>query len=57
MKEIAVIVAAKNHKAFKPLSEHHKKFLLNNLEKVQVVKQNYPYIDLEAEEQYFLNKR
>ena len=57
MKEIAVIVAAKNHKAFNPLSEQHKKFLLNNLEKVKLLKQNYPYIDLEAEEQYFLNKR
>jgi hypothetical protein len=34
MKEIAVIVAAKNHKPFNPTSDQHKKFLQTNLEKV-----------------------
>jgi len=54
MKEIAVIVAAKNHKAFNPASEQHKKFLLTNLEKVKKLQQQYPYINLEEEAAFFL---
>jgi len=53
MKEIAVIVAAKNHKAFNPASEQHKKFLQNNSERVQAIKSKYPYINLEAEAAFF----
>lgn len=57
MKEIAVIVAARNHKAFNPLSEQHKKFLLTNLEKLHSIKHKYPYIDLSEEETFFTSKR
>ena len=53
MKEIAVIVAAKNHKPFNPTSEQHKKFLQTNLEKVKKLQQQFSYINLEQEAQYF----
>jgi peptide methionine sulfoxide reductase MsrA len=57
MKEIVVIVAAKNHKPFNPGSDQHKKFLQANLEKVKKLQQQYPYIQLEEEEAFFhLNK-
>ncbi|HEX2683445.1 MAG TPA: GSCFA domain-containing protein, partial [Ferruginibacter sp.] len=47
MKEIAVIVAAKNHKPFNPTSEQHKKFLQVNLEKVKKLQQQFPHLDLD----------
>ena len=53
MKEIAVIVAAKNHKPFNPTSEQHKKFLQTNLEKVKKLQQQFPYIHFEEEANYF----
>ena len=53
MKEIAVIVAAKNHKAFNPDSEAHKKFLHANLAKLNKLKVLYPYINFLKEENYF----
>ena len=53
MKEIAVIMAAKNHKPFHPTSKLHKKFLQSNLEKVKKLQQHFPYINFEEEENYF----
>jgi hypothetical protein len=53
MKEIAVIVAAKNHKPFNPTSEQHKKFLQTNLEKLKKLQQQFPYLNLEEEADYF----
>ncbi|MFT3907892.1 MAG: GSCFA domain-containing protein [Ferruginibacter sp.] len=53
MKEIAVIVAAKNHKPFNPESEQHKKFMQMNLVKVQKLQEVYNYLDLTGEEKYF----
>ncbi len=53
MKEIAVIVAAKNHKPFNPTSELHKKFLQINFDKVKKLQLQFPYINLEEEENYF----
>jgi hypothetical protein len=53
MKEIAVIVAAKNHKPFNPTSEQHKKFLQTNLEKVKKIQQQFPYLHLKEEEMFF----
>jgi hypothetical protein len=53
MKEIAVIVAAKNHKPFNPTSEQHKKFLQTNLEKVKKLQQQFPYLHLKEEETFF----
>ncbi len=53
MKELSVIVAAKNHNPFNPTSEQHKKFLQTNLEKVQKLERKFPYINFEEEAQYF----
>ena len=53
MKEIAVIVAAKNHKPFNPTSEQHKKFMQTNLEKVKKLQQQFSYLNLDEEKTYF----
>ncbi len=53
MKDIAVIVAAKNHKPFNPTSEQHKKFLQINLEKVKKLQQQFAYINFKEEAAYF----
>ena len=53
MKEISVIVAAKNHRPFNPASEQHKKFLQTNLEKLKKLQEQHPYINFEEEENYF----
>jgi GSCFA family len=53
MKEIAVIVAAKNHKPFNPTSQQHKKFLQTNLEKVKKLQQQFSYLNLDEEESFF----
>jgi hypothetical protein len=53
MKEIAVIVAAKNHKPFNPTSQQHKKFLQTNLEKVKKLQEQFPYLNLEGESAFF----
>ena len=53
MKEINVINAAKSHKAFNPSSEAHKKFLQTNLEKVEKLQNEYPYINFEEEIVFF----
>jgi len=55
MKEIAVIVAAKNHKPFNRASEQHKRFLQSNLEKVQKLQAECPYINLKEEAAFFLH--
>ncbi|HMK02998.1 MAG TPA: GSCFA domain-containing protein [Ferruginibacter sp.] len=54
MKEVAVIMSAKNHKAFNPASEQHKKFLLTHLHKVRKLQQQYPHINLDEEAAFFL---
>jgi hypothetical protein len=53
MKEINVINAAKNHKPFNPGSEQHRKFLQTNLEKIDQLAGQYPYINFEEELIYF----
>jgi hypothetical protein len=53
MKEINVINAAKNHKPFNPGSEQHRKFLQTNLEKIDQLTGQYPYINFEEELIYF----
>lgn len=53
MKEIAVIIAAKNHKPFNPTSAQHKKFLQTNYEKVKKLQLQFPYIDFNEEENFF----
>ncbi len=53
MKEIAIIVSAKNHKPFNPTSEQHKKFLQTNLEKIKKMRLQFPYLNLDEEENFF----
>jgi hypothetical protein len=53
MKEITIIVSAKNHKPFNPTSNQHKKFLQINLEKVNKLQLQFPYLNLTEEEFYF----
>jgi hypothetical protein len=53
MKEIAVIVAAKNHKPFNPTSDQHKKFLKTNLEKVKKLQLQFPHVNFKEEAEYF----
>jgi hypothetical protein len=53
MKEIAMIVAAKNHKPFNSTSEQHKKFLQTNCEKVKKLQEQFPYLNLQEEAAFF----
>ena len=53
MKQINIINAAKSHKPFNPTSQQHKKFLQLNLEKVNQLSNQYPYISFEEEKNYF----
>lgn len=53
MKEINELNAAMAHKAFNPSSAAHKKFLAFHLQKTLLIKQNYPYIDLDDAVAFF----
>ncbi len=53
MKEINEINAAVNHKPFNPSSSSHKKFMQINFEKVVMLSQKYPHLDLSNEFQFF----
>jgi hypothetical protein len=52
-KEIDRIVAARRHKPFQPQTEAHRNFLKLNAEKVFSLLQQYPFLDLHEEEEYF----
>ncbi len=53
MKQINIINAAKSHKPFNPTSGQHKIFLQTNLERVNELGKQYPYINFEEEKKYF----
>lgn len=53
MKEISVIVAARNHKPFNPGSELHAKFLATNAERIEKLIQQYQHLDFKEELSYF----
>ncbi len=53
MKVINEINAAVAHKAFNPSSSAHKKFLADNLKKAASLKEQYPYLNMEAEMVFF----
>ena len=53
MKEINSINVAKNHKAFNASSAAHEKFLQANLQKVIVLKNHHPYLNLQEEYIHF----
>ncbi len=53
MKQMKEIAIAYQHATRFPETEAHKKFLHTYFQKVQLLKASYPYIDMEAEMQYF----
>lgn len=53
MKEINLINAAKAHKPFQPRSEAHRKFRRKQLETLQKLEQDYPYIDWKEDMDHF----
>jgi hypothetical protein len=53
MKEIAVVTAAKSHKAFNPTSAAHEKFLAAHLQKAKLLQERFAYLDLSGEIDYF----
>lgn len=55
MKEISIIIAAKNHRPFNPSSNQHLQFLKTNLEKSLNLHQSYPHLDLKVEIDFFEN--
>ncbi len=53
MQEIKQIVIARKHKAFQPDTKAHQQFLKTNFEKVKLLQEKYPFIDLKRELIYF----
>ncbi|MBE9467838.1 MAG: GSCFA domain-containing protein [Bacteroidetes bacterium] len=53
IKKIKKIVKNKNHKPFNPKSQMYKDFLKNNLEQINKLLHQYPYINLEDERNFF----
>ncbi|RLD60127.1 MAG: GSCFA domain protein [Bacteroidetes bacterium] len=53
MSRIEKIIRNKNHKPFNPKSEEYKDFLKNNLEKVNQLLKEYPYLNLDEEKEFF----
>jgi len=53
--DVEKIVIARNHKAFQPKSDEHQKFLRTQLEKIHSLKEKYPYLNLNKDEQAFLS--
>ncbi|MEO8769083.1 MAG: GSCFA domain-containing protein [Ferruginibacter sp.] len=53
MKDIGVVMAARNHKPFNPSSDQHKKFLKINVEKINKINRDHPYINLTEELRFF----
>jgi hypothetical protein len=50
---IQKIVIARKHKAFHPATEAHKRFLQAHLEKAKELQQQYPFLNLQEEINYF----
>jgi hypothetical protein len=53
MQEIRKIIIARKHKAFHPGTRAHRQFLENHLEKVRMLNEKYPFLDLHKELAYF----
>jgi len=52
-KEVQKIVTARKHLVFQPATEAYRKFLQTHLEKVRKLQQEYPFLDLQRELEYF----
>lgn len=53
MEEVRKIVIARQHRAFQPATQAHRKFLIAHLEKAKQLQAQYPLLDLSAEINYF----
>jgi hypothetical protein len=53
MKEIKKIIIAKKHTPFNPHSQQHKKFLHTYFNKTKQLQEEYPWLDLKKEMEYF----
>jgi hypothetical protein len=53
MEEIRKITIAKKHRAFQPQTISHQQFLSAHFEKTRQLKEKYPFLDLDAELDYF----
>ncbi len=55
-KKVAKIIAAANHRPFNKQTKEHQIFLQNELEKLKLFEQRYPFVNLGAEKQKFVGK-
>ncbi|MDZ4793808.1 MAG: GSCFA domain-containing protein [Bacteroidota bacterium] len=53
MDEVRKIVIARKHKPFQPETKAHQQFLVNHFEKVKLLQQQNPFLDLKEELFYF----
>jgi hypothetical protein len=53
MHEIKKIMIARKHKSFQPETKAHQEFLKTHLEKVKILQEEYPFLDLKEEMAYF----
>jgi hypothetical protein len=53
IQELKKINIARKHRSVHPLTAAHQKFLKTHMEKVKALQQQYPYIDLKEEMEYF----
>ena len=53
MKEIRKIIIARKHKAFQPATQSHQHFLMSYFEKTRILKDKYPFLNLDEELAYF----
>lgn len=51
--EVQQLVIASRHKSFNPETEAHKRFLQSQLEKARALQRQYPFLQLQAEIDYF----
>ena len=56
MEEIKPIITAAKHKAFQPETNAHRQFLHSQFERTKDLQNNYPFIDLSKELEYFFQK-
>jgi hypothetical protein len=53
MQEVKKIVIARKHKPFQPETKAHQQFLISHFEKVKLLQEKYPFLNLEEELVYF----
>jgi hypothetical protein len=53
MQDIKNITIARKHKPFQPETKAHREFLTNYFKKVKILQEEYPFLDLKEEMDYF----